>query len=183
MKKKWLLWFQILDHDQDGIISQSDVIKTNEKLESIRIYLKQRDVPMDRAKTIAWWKSHVLRRGTNSITFELFANSHDNFNGQYTNSNEFQSAARRCVVEFFDFFSTHEQGRNHPIDDEKFVRFWNMLAGIDEKHARAKLMDFPKLLTTGDLMHAWIGYLQNSNRFQNQFYQSQAVYNVLKREK
>ncbi|XP_061180314.1 uncharacterized protein LOC133188848 [Saccostrea echinata] len=180
MRMKWKAWFRMLDHDKDGIISQADMNNTNEKLESIRIYLRQRNVPLDPKKSKTWWQTHIFRRGTNSITFDQFCNTHNNFTVQYTESQEFQSAVLRCVTEFFDFFSTHEQGRNHILTDENFVRFWNMLAGIDEKHAREHLMEFPALLSTGDLMLAWMGFLQNTNRFAYKYYESQAVYHILK---
>ncbi|XP_062571283.1 uncharacterized protein LOC134233336 [Saccostrea cucullata] len=180
MKQKWKTWFRMLDHDKDGTISQTDMKRTNEKLESIRIYLRQRTVPLDSKKAATWWTTHIFRRGTNSITFDQFCNTHNNFNVQYTESEDFQSAVRRCVTEFFDFFSTHEQGRNHILTDENFVRFWSMLAGTEEKRAREHLKDFPRLLSTGDLMLAWMGFLQNTNRFAYKYYESQAVYQLLK---
>lgn len=69
------------------------------------------------------------------------------------------------------------------MGDEKFVHFWQIIAGIHENQARDQLVYFPKLLTTGDLMFAWIGFLKESSRFPETFYHSQAVYRVLKPEK
>lgn len=183
LKNKWKAWFEILDHDKDGVITEYDMMKTNEKLESIRIYLRQRHSPIDHRKAQLWWFSFIFRKGTNGISFEQFANSHYDFNSTYTNSFEFESYIRRCVTEFFDFFSTDEQGRNHIIGDETFVHFWQIIAGIHENQARDQLVYFPKLLTTGDLMFVWIRFLKESSRFPGTFYQSQAVYKVLKPEK
>lgn len=183
LKNKWKAWFEILDHDKDGVITEHDMMKTNEKLESIRIYLRQRHSPIDPRKAQLWWFSYIFRKGTNGISFEQFANSHDDFNSTYANSFEFESYIRRCITDFFDFFSTHEQGRNHIMEDEKFVNFWHIIAGIPENQSRDHLVHFPKLLTTGDLMYAWIGFLKESSRFPGKFYQSQAVYKLLKPDK
>lgn len=172
-----------MDHDKDGVITEHDMMKTNEKLESIRIYLRQRHSPIDPRKAQLWWFSYIFRKGTNGISFEQFANSHDDFNSTYANSFEFESYIRRCITDFFDFFSTHEQGRNHIMEDEKFVNFWHIIAGIPENQARDHLVYFPKLFTTGDLMYAWIGFLKESSRFPGRFYQSQAVYKLLKPDK
>lgn len=183
IKNKWKAWFEILDHDRDGVVTEQDMLKINEKLESIRIFLRQRHSPLDPKKMQLWWSSYIFRRGTNQITFEQFANCHGDFNSNYTNSFEFESHVRRCVTDFFDFFSSHEQGRNHMMEDEKFVHFWRIIAGLDESQARDHLIYFPKLLTTGDLMYAWIGLLKETSRFPGTFYQSQAVYRLLKPEK
>lgn len=63
IRRKLRRWAKLLDADQDGVISQDDMMKTNEKLERLRKLVGARQTALSASKQKKWWDDNVFKRG------------------------------------------------------------------------------------------------------------------------
>ncbi|XP_062610688.1 uncharacterized protein LOC134272479 [Saccostrea cucullata] len=132
-QKRWFLrrkrcqWVRLLDADQDGVISADDMERTNAKLEQIRRLVGARNTPLSAEEQKKWWDEHVFKSGPGkSISMN-----------DYISCLESNCPAKVIATGFFNFFSTEAyRKRNLIITEEDFVKFWAILADVDERHCR-----------------------------------------------
>lgn len=60
LRRKFRRWARLLDADQDGVISQEDMRKTNEKLECLRKMIGARQTDLSAEDQKKWWKKNLI---------------------------------------------------------------------------------------------------------------------------
>lgn len=182
--EKWFLrhklrcWAKLLDADRDGVISQDDMRKTNEKLEKLRISFGVRQRPLPASDQKEWWDENIFKQGGKWIKVEDYVHSVETDLGKgaaYDRANRI----RPVVKKWFDFFTTEDYiNRNLDMTENDFVKFWTELFGDDEQHyKRMFIKHFPSPLTMSDFLEDFVAFLSNPD-YLNEF--SSRVFQVVK---
>ncbi|XP_061175544.1 uncharacterized protein LOC133184468 [Saccostrea echinata] len=174
-QKKWFLrrkrrqWVRLLDADQDGVISPDDMERTNAKLEQIRRLVGARNTPLSAEEQKKWWNDHIFKSGPGK---NISMND-------YISCLEANCPAKAIVTGFFNFFSTEVyRKKNLIISEEDFVKFWAILAGVDERHCREVFVKhIPSPLTMAFFLEDFEAFLSH-NEFWNEY--GYRVFNILK---
>nr|XP_022345082.1 uncharacterized protein LOC111137742 isoform X3 [Crassostrea virginica] len=169
MEKKWFLrrklrqWVRILDADQDGIISQEDMNKTNEKMECLRQLVGGRESALPVTDQTKWWNENVFRCGPgkdiseNDLTNFMFANVFRQDAGYNDDK------MKPIIKGWFEFFTTEEYLKeNWIIEKEDFCKFWTILAQIEHGYSTEMLNRyFPSPITMSDLLEEFVTLVSN----------------------
>lgn len=179
--EKWFLrhklrcWAKLLDADRDGVISQDDMKKTNEKLEKLRISFGVRQRPLPASDQKEWWNENIFKQEAGRlIKVEDYVLSVENYLGKraaYDRANRI----RPVVKKWFHFFTTEENiNGNYIMTENDFVKFWTELSGNDEQHyKRMFIKHFPSPFTMSDFVEDFVAFLSNpeySNEFSNRVF-------------
>lgn len=181
LREKWFLrrklrcWANFLDADRDGVISQDDMKKTNEKLEKLRISFGVRQRPLPASDQKEWWNENIFKQEAGRlIKVEDYVLSVENYLGKgaaYDRANRI----RPVVKKWFHFFTTEENiNGNFIMTENDFVKFWTELSGNDEQHyKRMFIKHFPSPFTMSDFVEDFVAFLSNpeySNEFSNRVF-------------
>jgi hypothetical protein len=141
--------------------------KTNAKLEQIRRLFGARESPLSAHDQKKWWNDHIFKRGPGKPIALL--DYLCNLTGD----------PKPMITGFFNFFSTGEyRKKNLILGEEDFVRFWRILADVDERHSRKIFYRcFPAPFTMASFMEDFIAFLSNAEFFDEV---SNRVFNLLK---
>lgn len=186
IQKQWFIrrklrrWAKLLDADQDGVISQDDMMKTNEKLERLRKLVGARQMALSASKQKKWWDDNVFKRGPGKdIHVEEYVTFMEGTLGTGP-PHDRAIKIRPVVKKWFDFFTTEEYMKKKLIlGEEDFVKFWTILdKGDDESHyKRMYIKHFPSPLSMGDIMEDFVAFLSHPDFFDEY---SNRVFNVVK---
>lgn len=185
LREKWFLrrklrcWAKLLDADRDGVISQDDMMKTNEKLNRLRKIFGARQRSLTAAVQKKWWNDNIFKQEAGEeIKVEDYVHSVENCLGKGA-AYDRADKIRPVVKTWFDFFTTEKYiNRNLDMTETDFVMFWKELSGDDEQHyKRMFIKHFPSPLTMSDFLEDFVAFLSNPE-YLNEF--SSRVFQVVK---
>lgn len=185
LQKKWFIrrklrcWVKLLDADQDGVISQDDMMKTNEKLEGLRKLFGARKTALSDSQQEKWWSEHVFKCGPGKdISVHQLVSYMEGIMTQDSPA-ERAKVVRPKIKKWFNIFTTEDFLKLKMIlSEEDFVKFWAVLANIDERHSREMLIKyFPSPLTLNDFREDFVAFLSNPE-FLDEY--SSRIFNILK---
>lgn len=163
IRRKLRCWVRLLDADQDGVISQDDMKKTNEKLEGLRKLFGARKTALSESQQKKWWTEHVFKCGPGTdISVHQIVSYLEGIMTQ-DQSSERAKVVRPKIKKEFNIFATEDFLKLKMIfSEEDFVKFWAVLANIDEQHSREMLTKyFPSPLTLTDFREDFVAFLSN----------------------
>jgi hypothetical protein len=143
--------------------------KTNAKLEQIRRLFGARESPLSREDQQKWWEDHIFKSGPGKpISLE-----------DYTCYLMSAGDMRPVITGLFKFFSTDEyRKRNLIMGEDDFVRFWGILADVDERHSREMFNRyFPAPVTMTSFLEDFVAFVSHPD-FWDEY--NNRVYNVVK---
>lgn len=179
IRRKLRCWVKLLDADQDGVISQDDMKKTNEKLEGLRKLFGARKTALSDSQQEKWWSEHVFKCGPGKdiSVYQLVSY----MEGIMTQDSPAERAkvVRPKIKKWFNIFTTEDFLKLKMIlSEEDFVKFWVVLANIDERHSKEMLIKyFPSPLTLNDFREDFVAFLSNPE-FLDEY--SSRIFNILK---
>lgn len=179
-RRKLRQWVRILDADHDGIISPGDMEKTNAKLEQIRRLVGDRRSPLSTEDQKKWWNNHIFKTGPGKPIQLVDCISYlEGVELSVKNPSENFKKMKPVITEFFNFFSTDGyRKKNHIISENDFVRFWSILADVNEQHCRKMFCKhFPTPVTMASLLEdstAFVSHVDFWDEYSNR------VFNILK---
>lgn len=180
IRRKLRCWAKLLDADQDGVISQDDMTKTNEKLERLRKLVGARQTALSASNQKKWWDDHVFKRGPGKdIHVEDYVTFVEGTLGTGP-PHDRANKIRPVVKKWFDFFTTEEYiKRKLILGEEDFLKFWTILDNdIDEEHyKRMFIKHFPSPLCIGDIMEDFVAFLSHPDFFDEY---SNRVFDIVK---
>ncbi|XP_061195688.1 uncharacterized protein LOC133203906 [Saccostrea echinata] len=182
LRHKWRQWVRLLDADQDGVISADDMEKTNAKLERIRILVGARNTALSGANQKKWWNDHIFKCGAGKdISIEDYISYLEGTVGAAP-PHERANKVKPFITGFFNFFSTEDyRKKNLILGEEDFVKFWTILADVDERHCREKFVKhIPTPLTMAYFMEDFVAFTSH-DEFWNEY--GNRIFNVLKGER
>ncbi|XP_048755717.2 uncharacterized protein LOC125666579 isoform X2 [Ostrea edulis] len=179
LRRKWRQWAKLLDADKDGVISVDDMKKTNAKLEEIRKLLGARNTAMKEGDQKKWWNEHIFKTGPGKdISVDDYISYLDGTVGAVA-PHEKAGKVKPMVMGLFNIFSTESfRKKNFILGEEDFVKFWAILADVDERHCRRMLIrHFPTPLTMAYFLEDFTAFLSHQD-FYDEY--SNRIFNVLK---
>lgn len=186
LQKQWFIrrklrrWAKLLDADQDGVISEEDMKKTNEKLERLRQLIVARRTALSESQQKKWWDDNIFKRGPGKdIDVEEFISYVEGTLGTGSPCDR-ANKVRPVIKKLFDFFTTEEyMKRKLILGEEDFVKFWTILDNNnDEDHyKRMFIKHFPSPLCLSDIMEDFVAFLSHPDFFDEY---SNRVFNVVK---
>ncbi|XP_056007691.1 uncharacterized protein LOC125666332 [Ostrea edulis] len=179
LRRKWCQWAKLLDADKDGVISEDDMKKTNAKLEEIRKRLGARNTAMEEADQKKWWNEHIFKTGRGKdISVADYVSYLQGTVGAAV-PHEKAGKVKAMVTGFFNIFSTEGfRKKNLILGEEDFVKFWAILADVDERHCRRMLIrHFPTPLTLAYFLEDFTAFLSHQEFFDEY---SNRIFNVVK---
>ncbi|XP_048743368.2 uncharacterized protein LOC130046285 [Ostrea edulis] len=180
LHRKWRQWVRLLDADHDGIIRPEDMEKTNAKLEQIRRLVGARQSPLSAEDQRKWWNDNIFKGGPGKpISLHDYTSFLEGSMVSVNNPHENANKMRPVITGFFNFFSTDEyRKKNLIICEDDFIRFWRILADIDEQHCREMFnKHFPAPVTMASFMEDFTAFVSHVD-FWDEY--SNRVFNLLK---
>ncbi|XP_062592535.1 sarcoplasmic calcium-binding protein-like [Saccostrea cucullata] len=176
LRRKWRQWVRLLDADQDGVISADDMERTNAKLEQIRRLVGARNTPLSAQEQKKWWNNNIFKSGPGK---SISMTDYISWLESSAPPHEMASKLKPMVTGFFNFFSTEDyEKKNLIMSEDDFVKFWTILADINERHCREVFVKhIPSPLTMAYFMEDFVAFLSH-NEFWNEY--GYRVFNILK---
>ena len=179
LRRKLRQWARLLDADQDGVISQDDMKITNEKLERLRKLIGGRKTALSPSDQKKWWNAHVFKHGAGKdISVNQLVAYMESVIGVGPN-HERANRVKGTVSGWFNFFTTAEYlKKNVILGENDFVKFWTILANVDEYHSRTMFARlFPSPLTMNGFVEDFKSLLSNPDFFDEY---SNRIFNVIR---
>lgn len=180
IRRKLRRWAKLLDADQDGVISQDDMRKTNEKLEMLRKVIGARTTALSSTDQKKWWDDNIFKRGPGKdIEVEDYINVVEGTLGTGP-PHDRAGKIRPVIKSWFEFFTTEEYlKRKLLLGGGDFVKFWAILDGNSDEQFYKKMYikHFPAPFSMSDFLEDFVAFLSNPDFF-DEF--SSRVYHVVK---
>ncbi|XP_062613866.1 uncharacterized protein LOC134275614 [Saccostrea cucullata] len=167
LRRKWRQWVRLLDADQDGVISADDMEKTNAKLEEIRKLFGAKDTALSAGNQKKWWNENIFKGGPGKdISVDDYVSYLEGTVGMAP-PHERNGKVKPMITSFFSFFSTeYYRKKNLIMNRGEFLKFWTILANVDEIHCRKMYTKhFPTPFTMQYFLNDFESFLANDTFF------------------
>jgi hypothetical protein len=158
LRRKWAIWFKSLDSNQDGKLTEADMMMSAEKFKKIREKMGDNATGGKEVDIEKWWNTYIFRRGPRKelSSDEFIAALGESYLKDKT---AFRQEMERCFTDLSVFMTDNKV---QPISEEIF-NFGFQVYGQEDSNQVAKAYKLFDQPTVQRIVDAWVQFITDDN--------------------